>query len=142
MIAIDVDYETSVDENEWKIQYWWPDRCWRWVRVSRVQFGRHVPPVDMDAQMEPEPLPEPSADKNAGRKPRRSAVDGTALRLHSVLTETGAATVSALARTSGVPRTTVDAALRRRPDLFRLTGELRANKGPSAPLWAARASSA
>jgi hypothetical protein len=52
--AIDIDYERQCDPGQWVQMFWWPDRVWRWVRVSRLQWGRADAPADPDAALQPD----------------------------------------------------------------------------------------
>lgn len=50
--ALDKDYETQCDTGTWQLMYWWPDRTWRWARVSRLAFGRFVAPRNPEAALD------------------------------------------------------------------------------------------
>lgn len=52
--ACDPQYESIADPGHWEMQWWWPDRVWRWVRVSRLQWGRADAPADPNAALQPD----------------------------------------------------------------------------------------
>lgn len=124
MSAIDRDYEQGISDARWEIQYWWPDRCYRWVKSGRLSFGVRVPPVqDVDALLKPERLP--VHDEQRARASRlaaqaqRNRSDGVVL---ACLRERGPLSAGEIAEAAELDKKTVYAVLMRRPDLFAHNG--------------------
>lgn len=113
-VTIDPDYEQMTGNSEWQIQYWWPDRAWRWVKTSRVEFGREVAPADPEAAMEPDD----SLIDDQYRKCANTLKTRTDLAVLSCLRQRGAMTVAEIVAAIGLSVDTVRESLARRPDLF------------------------
>lgn len=49
--------ETETSAGEWTVQYWWPDRCWRRVRIlpAAALDWQAGAPADPDRLLAPEP---------------------------------------------------------------------------------------
>lgn len=61
-VALDAGYEACSGVARWERQYWWPERVWRWVKTTRLEWGRCVGGADPDAAMQPDDTLFPSAE--------------------------------------------------------------------------------
>lgn len=115
--AIDAEYEACCGVARWEKQYWWPERVWRWVKTTRLEWGRVISAPDPDAAMQPEALDSPQSRAALSRRAATEQAVRAALR------DAGRPMIAlALAEATGYKPETVLDVLRRRPDWFASDG--------------------
>lgn len=136
--AIDAEYEACCGVARWEKQYWWPERVWRWVKTTRLEWGR-CDAADPDAAMQPDDTLFPSAgavEKRAwlSEHAAQRAAE-TEDRIQRVLARRGPLTASALCTSLALSPSATHKALRRRPDLFAVVGERRNRRNRPVFVW-------
>lgn len=138
-VALDAGYEACSGVARWERQYWWPERVWRWVKTTRLEWGRCVGGADPDAAMQPDDTLFPSAEAVNQRAwlsehaAQRAAE--TENRIHLVLARRGPLTASALCTSLALSPSAIHKALKRRPDLFTVVGEKRNRRNRPVFVW-------
>lgn len=137
-LALDASYESCSGVARWERQYWWPERCWRWVKTMRLEWGR-CDAVDPNAAMQPDDTLFPSAGAVEKRDwlsehaaQRAAETEG---RIQRVLARRGPLTASALCTSLALSPSAIHKALRRRPDLFAVVGEKRNRRNRPVFVW-------